>query len=908
MENRLLDIRLFGPPIVEVDGERLAVDTRKAVALLAYVAVEGVVDRERAASLLWPDSPSDRARATLRRTLSSLRGGIGERYLQTDRDQIALRGEIRVDVDEFDSEVKATLSHGHRPTEVCSDCLPHLRAALSLYRGDFLESFLVRGSAEFEDWVRNTAESVRPRVADAYQRLANGLAGAGDYNGAIRSVREWMALDPLHEPAHRSLMLFHAWVGDRSGAIQAYRNCIAILDQELGVPPLAETTELYEAVLDEDLPPAPGGRRRVTAVEIEPVLTPTILGRSRSLGELAQSLSDVNGRPLAIVGDSWMGKTRMLDHLAETAKRLGVGVISARAFRSESDLPYGVVRQLLDGVHLLQEGTAGKLEDWVLSEIARLDPSFGSAPGTSPDDPFGPIRIREALLRLFMVIAHDTPLVVTIDDIHWIDEASASTLGYILHRLDDHPLLIAMAYRPNDPMDNDLRDVLRTSVTTVRLDPLTVGDLVVDGIDVTLADIAVGDTGGVPILVSEALQSGGLPVDSSTVDAYVDARLETVSELGRQLLATATVLAGHCDAALLRATSGRSDEEVVAAVEELTRRSLLREFDDEQIGLPLEMIRSRIYLAISPIRRRLLHSRASTYLSSMGRVRTDVRLATAMATHLEASGDSEAADWFKLAGDLGRDLYANAEAEVAYRKALALGVHPAAEVRLALGELAFARADYELALGELQTSASQAEGETLAVAEHRIGSVYRRTGRFEWAVHAFGRAEPEHPHPADLYADWALLHRRMGDSEAAVTLAQRSLQSAADDPDQVRALAVLGLISSDPDQEMEFLSRALALADHDHPGRMAVLNNKADLLARAGQLDEAAELVSEGIELARRFGYLHQEAALLNHLADIHHRLGNREQAEEALTGAVTIFANIDAGDWEPEVWLLRHW
>jgi hypothetical protein len=46
----------------------------------------------------------------------------------------------------------------------------------------------------------------------------------------------------------------------------------------------------------------------------------------------------------------------------------------------------------------------------------------------------------------------------------------------------------------------------------------------------------------------------------------------------------------------------------------------------------------------------------------------------------------------------------------------------------------------------------------------------------------------------------------------------------------------------------------------------------------------------------------------LNHLADLEHKAGNEDQAEAALTEAVTIFADIVAGDWEPEVWLLREW
>jgi len=45
-----------------------------------------------------------------------------------------------------------------------------------------------------------------------------------------------------------------------------------------------------------------------------------------------------------------------------------------------------------------------------------------------------------------------------------------------------------------------------------------------------------------------------------------------------------------------------------------------------------------------------------------------------------------------------------------------------------------------------------------------------------------------------------------------------------------------------------------------------------------------------------------------SHLADLHHQAGRPAQAEAALTRAVALFADIDSGAWEPEVWLLRHW
>jgi len=77
-----VDVMLLGPPRVERDGAAVAFDTRKAVALLAYLAVvQRPTSREGLAALLWPESDGTDARNALRRTLSVLRSGLADRGL-----------------------------------------------------------------------------------------------------------------------------------------------------------------------------------------------------------------------------------------------------------------------------------------------------------------------------------------------------------------------------------------------------------------------------------------------------------------------------------------------------------------------------------------------------------------------------------------------------------------------------------------------------------------------------------------------------------------------------------------------------------------------------------------------------------------------------------------------------------
>lgn len=130
----MLDVRLFGPSEVAIDGRPIEVDTRKAIALLAYLVVEKSATRDALAGLLWADSSQERARATLRRTLSALRGAAGADLIEADRSLVSLVGATSADVDALTTDLEETTGHGHDPRDVCDRCIPHLRRATDLYR------------------------------------------------------------------------------------------------------------------------------------------------------------------------------------------------------------------------------------------------------------------------------------------------------------------------------------------------------------------------------------------------------------------------------------------------------------------------------------------------------------------------------------------------------------------------------------------------------------------------------------------------------------------------------------------------------------------------------------------------------------------------------------------------------
>jgi DNA-binding SARP family transcriptional activator len=192
-----LRVSLLGAPRLERDDVSLELRPRKNIALIAYLAVTGQShSREALITLLWPELEPSRARAGLRRNLSMLRKALGEAWLVVDRESVGLNPQAGfwLDVHRFRSLLRAWQHHGHPESETCSGCLTALAEAVELYRGDFLEGFSLRDSANFDEWQFFQTEGLRQELASVLERLVHGHSTRGAYASAIPYARRWLAL------------------------------------------------------------------------------------------------------------------------------------------------------------------------------------------------------------------------------------------------------------------------------------------------------------------------------------------------------------------------------------------------------------------------------------------------------------------------------------------------------------------------------------------------------------------------------------------------------------------------------------------------------------------------------------------------------------------------------------------
>ncbi len=939
-----LDIQLMGPPLVLLDGVPLVVDTRKAVAILALLGAEGrAFARDELAALLWPESDDLAARGALRRTLSTVRSAIGDGPVVIDRTRVDLdRTRVRVDLAQIESAAG-------------SDDRSTLAAAAALARGDFMAGFSLRDSLEFDDWRATRAVAAERAVLAVLDRLATVAEREGDLPAAIDAASRRLDLDPLDEGGHVRLMDLLEAAGDRSGALRQYRACVATLERELGVAPLASTTARYDAIRDRDdqrplgssvsgRSPAPASAPDAPAQPGRPVAARgPLVGRDASLDTLRgayRSVTRDHGRLAAVVGEAGIGKTRLGEELAATVRDAGGVVLATTAYPAEREIAYGPIVDLLRAglASADTKGALQRLAPAVRGELARLLPAIEQGSVTSPSagGPGAHARLVAAIADgLTELLGGTNPGLLWIDDIQWLDASTREALEFLLRRLVDRPFIVLLAWRSSD-LDAEGRTFVDRvtadpAAVTVQLERLGRQDVaaLVAAADRTVAadpdaiDRLMAASEGLPLYVVEALAvdggglAGALP---SGVRTVLQGRLGSVGETAGQVLSAGSVIGRSFDLATLRHASGRSEDETVDAIDECLRHGLIHEapagFDFVHGAL-----RDLAYEAMSLTRRRLLHRRVAEAmrLDLSGSGRDDLARLVLIASHERAAGrDAEAAEAYRQAGYRAAEVFANGDAIAHLSAALALGHPDAGALHATMGRLRTRTGDYAGAIADLEAAAAMSAPAGLPDLEWALGRAHLRRGDLTAAIRHLDAARGEAVADgltARILVDRSVVLRRMGmpsEAERDAALAADAANRAGDAVAAGAAHRMLGLAAldiADTDRAILELSAALeaSAADPDPTARIAALASLAMATASAGSVDAAMAYGDEAVRHARTIGDRHLEAAVENGLADLLHAAGRDEEAMVHLRRAVEAFAEVggDPTDPDPGIWML---
>jgi DNA-binding SARP family transcriptional activator len=303
------DFRVFllGSPYVTVDGQAVEFRRKKALGVLAYLALSPAYSarRDTLLSLFWPEHDEEYARAGLRRTLAAITETAVRPWLVADRQTVALHpahGLLMVD--------STRLS-----TALQSHDIGALETAVQAYRDSFMAGFSLEDSVAFDEWQTQQAHAHELMLTQAYERL---VAYYRDQNMpllGLETARQWQARDPYHEGAQLASMHFLAVSNQSATALQHYRRYVQRLSDDLGAQPSAMLAEFTQNIERGHVQPLTVPR--VVRVELLPPPPSLMIGREGALADVRQRLHPQHAPAEVIVqGYPGIGKTTLSAALA----------------------------------------------------------------------------------------------------------------------------------------------------------------------------------------------------------------------------------------------------------------------------------------------------------------------------------------------------------------------------------------------------------------------------------------------------------------------------------------------------------------------------------------------------------------------------------------------------------------
>jgi DNA-binding CsgD family transcriptional regulator len=163
-------------------------------------------------------------------------------------------------------------------------------------------------------------------------------------------------------------------------------------------------------------------------------------GETELLADLVAHLARGAGGAMVVRGEAGIGKSALLAQAAADAGAAGVRLLTAAGIESEAHLPFA-------GLHQLVAPVLSTVEVLPARQRGALLAAFGMGDGDAP----GVFLIALAALNLVGEAAVDAPVLLLVEDAHWLDRESADVLAFVARRLDAEPVALLAALRDGFP-------------------------------------------------------------------------------------------------------------------------------------------------------------------------------------------------------------------------------------------------------------------------------------------------------------------------------------------------------------------------------------------------------------------------------------------------------------------------
>ena len=630
-----------------------------------------------------------------------------------------------------------------------------------------------------------------------------------------------------------------------------------------------------------------------------------MLGRDFELETLLQLTETVAaglGRAALIVGESGLGKTRLIDEwktaVAQTKHQTELQWAEGHCLSYEQGLAYYLLSDLLRSIIGVSE-TASEPE--IRTSLHRItNELFGDAvldvypylghllSLTLEEEALGRIQPLDppalqaqyllAFKRLLSALANNGPLVLILEDLHWADPSSTDILSQLLPLAFTRPLLFCLVTRPhrNSPgwkLITDGREIMGGRFIELKLKVLSdkdsqrlVSNLVeIETLPKQVQEIILKKAEGNPFFVEEVLRmlidEGAIRRQNRNWIARIEekaigipdnlqglllARMDRLPDAAKHTLRVASVIGRRFPVKVLEEVLSQDDRETML-VNQLGKLESIGLIQVSQVKPELvyrfrhTLLQDAIYNSLLKADRRQLHLSVG---SAMERIYSEQieQIAPQLAHHFSIANDNQCAlKYLSVAGDIALNSYANQEAESCYRQALALDPSQPKQATLffKLGQALYWQSHFQDAIQVWR------EGINLYQAlgdNNGVALLFARSARAIWGA---------------------------GDTPGGLSLCQEGLEAVASAPESPGLALLLHeaarayLFNGLPDKARPLCQQALEVAERWHD--VAV---QAEALATLGLL--SAQNPKEALAALNKAAELAEDANLLSQAARAH--------------------------------------
>lgn len=606
-------------------------------ALTVIVFANEGVARAAIAALLWNSPFDSRARHRLRQLISETQKRAGTKLFRTERDVVAPVSWGASDI----SDLKAALLGAQ------------LARAAHLLRSGPLAPSLHGLPEQFQDWRAETWREWEASIESSARAAWQLHANSGDWDGARDAAEAMVCLNATDPKWAARLVEARGRSGHLRAAEVAYAQYCGALNRSEEPDP--SVTDVIEAVRALPQSQRSDGRR-----------APPFVGRRGALEAIVPVFRGVRDhRPgfAVITGEAGIGKTRLLHELIKSAHLDGLRCLHARCVEFERVIALSPLIDALQGVdlkaHLAALGDPWRTVVGKLVSPGDLSPYSGDLPVDYEENL--PRKLFDALTLLLNSIAAEAPTVLFLDDLHWADSTTLSTLQFFRRRSGKVSFAIVAAIRPeavgaDDPCRSLLtsgNEFISHQVHLGHLAEAEARSLAQGVLGKTASDEAVeavlSTAGFHPMYLIEVARAqmgdkktgayanrseGTVPASLTEILSQKASRL---TDEARGVYALLAIGSGRMSLGDLATLTGNPVDRVVVTADELQAAGLV-EGERDRIWVAHDLFRHAIYAELSPARRAVLHHQMATLLRDR-----DPPPADQLATHFDRAGYVEEA-------------------------------------------------------------------------------------------------------------------------------------------------------------------------------------------------------------------------------------------------------------------------